>query len=354
MARGFHRLTIAAREEETADGVALRFAVPDELRETFAFEPGQYLTLRATVAGGEVRRSYSICTAPHDEGIGVGIKRVPDGVFSNHALSLRAGDTLDVMAPQGRFCLGEAAGDDVLLVAAGSGITPCLSIARTVLERSDGRVTLLYGNRSGASILFRGALDDLKDRFPERLRLFHYLSRERQDVDWLSRRLDGEAVRQLAERGLLDVAAHDVAFVCGPEGMIESVEAALGDLGMDAARIRTERFTAAGTPARAAPVRVNADDAPATIDIVLDGAHRAVPMDPAAETVLAAAQRAGLDVPWSCAGGMCCTCRCKVTAGEATMDVNYSLQDWEVEAGFVLACQARPKGARLTVDFDAT
>ena len=350
----FHELTIASVEPETDDGVALRFAVPEGLRETFDFEPGQYLTLRATIDGMEVRRSYSICTAPHDAEIGVGIKRVEGGAFSTFALTLQRGDTLDVMAPQGRFCLNEAAGENVLLVASGSGITPCLSIARTVLERSDGRVTLLYGNRSTGTIMFRRAIDDLKDRHPTRLRLFHYLSRERQDVAMLSRRLDGDALRDLAARGPLDVSAHDVAFVCGPGGMIDAVEDALVELGMDKGQIRTERFTTGAQPVASRPVLERIDDAKAHVDIVLDGSHRRVPMDPAQETVLAAAQRIGLDVPWSCAGGMCCTCRCKVTEGEAVMDVNYSLQDWEVEAGFVLACQARPVGETLAVDFDAT
>ena len=351
----FHDLTIAWVEPETDDGIAIRFAVPDALGQTFRFEPGQYLTLRATIDGEDVRRSYSICTAPHDDEIGVGIKRVDGGRFSTFAFGLRAGDTLSVMAPQGRFCLNGATGENVLLAASGSGITPCLSIARSVLERSDGRVTLLYGNRATGTIMFRRAIDDLKDRHPERLRVFHYLSRERQDVALLTRRLDGEALRELAGHGMLDVAAHDVAFVCGPGAMIDDVEATLGDLGMTSDAIRTERFTTGGQPQTARPVlEVTPGDAKATVDIVLDGSHRSVPMDPAQETVLAAAQRAGLDVPWSCAGGMCCTCRCKVTDGAATMDVNYSLQEWEVEAGFVLACQARPVGETLAVDFDAS
>ena len=354
--RGFHELTIAAVEPETADGVAVRFQVPDALREAFAFEPGQYLTLRTVRDGAELRRSYSICTAPHDDTVGVGIKRVPGGAFSTLAQSWKRGDRVQAMAPQGRFCLNGAPGENVLLVASGSGITPCLSIARAVLERSPGRVTLLYGNRETGSIMFRAALDALKDRFPDRLRTFHYLSRERQDVAFLSRRLDGQAVLDLAQRGQLHVGAHDVAFVCGPGGMIDSVEHALAELGMAMDSIRTERFTAAGQPVPAPPPAMpgGSDAAAATVEIVLDGASRTVPMDPSAETVLSAAQREGLDVPWSCAGGMCCTCRCKVTDGTATMDVNYSLQDWEIEAGFVLACQARPTGRRLAVDFDAT
>lgn len=352
MARGFHELTVSRVRPQTADGVAVAFDVPDELVETFRFRPGQYLTLRAEIEGEDVRRSYSICAADNAGHLEVGIKRVEGGAFSSFAQSLTPGDTIEVMPPQGRFTAAVGGRHDYLLVAAGSGITPCLSIASSVLAgEPDSTVTLVYGNRSAATVMFREEVDGLKDRYPARFRLFHVTSREAQDVAFLNGRVDGERIRALAERGLIDPVAFDAAYLCGPEAMIESVTTTLRELGMAEDAVRFELFTTAG--AKPPPVRREAVADGATIGIVIDGSRKSVAID-GSQTVLAAGQAAGLDLPFSCAGGMCCTCRCRVTQGEAAMDVNYSLEDWEVEAGFTLACQARPKGETLVVDFDAT
>ena len=350
-ARGFHRLIVSRIRPQTTDGVAVAFDVPDDLADTFRFRPGQYLTLRATIDGQDVRRSYSICSADDAGHLEVGIKRVEGGAFSSFAQNLRPGDTVEVMPPQGRFTVAIGGRHDYLLVAAGSGITPCLSIASSVLAgEPESTVTLVYGNRSAASVMFREEVDALKDRHTRRFRLFHVTSREAQDVAFLNGRIDGERIRALARRGLIEPAAFDAAYLCGPEAMIEDVSAALREFGMEEGAVRFELFTTAGS--KPPPVRTAAVAEGATIDIVIDGSRRSVAID-GSQTVLAAAQAAGLDLPFSCAGGMCCTCRCRVVQGEAAMDVNYSLQDWEVEAGFTLACQARPKTDRLVVDFDA-
>ena len=351
MVRGFHELTVSRVRPQTADGVAVAFDVPDDLTETFRFRPGQYVTLRAEIDGEDVRRSYSICAADHAGHLEVGIKRVEGGAFSSFAQALKPGDRVEVMPPQGRFTAAIGGRHDYLLVAAGSGITPCLSIASSVLHgEPDSTVTLVYGNRSAATVMFREEVDGLKDRYPARFRLFHVTSREQQDVGFLNGRVDGERIRALAERGLIDPQAFDAAYLCGPEAMIEEVAAALRELGMAEDAVRFELFTTAG--AKPPPVRREAVAEGATIGIVIDGSRKSVAID-GTQTVLSAAQSAGLDLPFSCAGGMCCTCRCLVTEGEAAMDVNYSLEDWEVEAGFTLACQARPKTETLVVDFDA-
>lgn len=356
----FHPLAVAAVRPETDDAVALRFAVPEALRAAYAFIPGQYLTLRATIDGEDVRRSYSICSplgALEDgRGLEVGVKRIEGGAFSSHAMTLRPGDEVDVMTPQGRFLAPVGGAHDYLLIAAGSGVTPMVSIARSVLEgEPESRVTLLYANRTTESVMFRAAFDDLKDRFLTRFRLTHVMDEEAQEWELFNGRLDGEKLETMTVRGLIDPAAADAVYVCGPQPMIEAASAALRALGVAEDRIRHELFTPAGGPPAASARRTPPNGrGGATVEVTLDGARRTFPMDPAAETVLAAAARAGLELPYSCAGGMCCTCRCRIVEGEAAMDVNYSLEPWEIEAGFTLACQTRPAGERLVLDFDAS
>ncbi|MFO7854319.1 MAG: 1,2-phenylacetyl-CoA epoxidase subunit PaaE [Paracoccaceae bacterium] len=356
MAPRFHSLEIGAVTRETPDAVSLAFKVPPELAPDFAFRPGQYLTLRAEIDGEDLRRSYSICAAP-GEALRVGVKRIDGGRFSGFATALKPGDRLEVMPPEGRFGVAPGGRHDYLLVGAGSGITPLLSIARAVLaEEPESRVTLLYGNRDSGSIMFLEELEDLKDRHLDRFRLVHLLSRESQDVELLHGRLDAERLRTLARTGLIRPAEADGIFLCGPGDMTDAAAEALQALGAPAGRIHFERFT----PAADAPPPKPASDAArqaaeegATVSTILDGARRSFPLRGEGETVLEAAHKAGLELPYSCAGGMCCTCRCRVVEGEAEMAVNYSLEPWEVEAGFILACQARPRTRELTLDFDA-
>ena len=347
----FHPLTVSDVRPEGEGAVCVSFAVPDALHERFRHRPGQYLTLRRRVDGREVRRSYSIACAP-GQGLSIGVRRVPGGAFSDWAQSLRPGVTVEAMPPEGRFVSG--AEDDVLLIAAGSGVTPMVAIAAEALERG-ARVTLLYGNRALSSIMFKDALEAMKDRHLGRFRLIHVLSREAGDVALLNGRVDGAKVAELVARGVIDPRGADAVFLCGPGGMIDEVSEALRGLGVPEGRIRIERFGDAGAPAPAARSR-EAEAAAATgvrVEVVLDGARRAFTLGEGDGSVIDAAERAGLDLPWSCRGGMCCTCRCRVEEGAAEMAVNWSLEPWEVEAGFTLACQARPTSERLVLDFDA-
>ena len=347
----FHPLRIAGISRETDDCVSLAFIVPDPLRPLFAFKPGQYLTLRATLDGHETRRCYSICSIPGDPDLRVAVKHVDGGIFSGHVnTALQAGDVIDVLPPDGRF-IAEAAGGTSLGIAAGSGITPILSLLRSTLEtRDDTRFVLLYGSRGTASIIFRTRLEDLKDRYLGRLSVFHVLSREQQDVPILSGRLDRTRITALLRAA---VAPADIrqAFLCGPGDLVDTAAASLAALGVPAQRVLSERFTPSSPPRPRPPVP---DAAPvfATATIIHDGKTNLVPLAEN-EPILDAAIRAGLDLPWSCRGGMCSTCRARLTTGRAAMAVNFSLEPWETDAGFILTCQASATTAHVTVDYDA-
>ncbi|SFK50600.1 2Fe-2S iron-sulfur cluster-binding protein [Falsiroseomonas stagni] len=352
----FHPLRVVDVSRETNDAVAITLQPPPQA--DFRFTPGQYLTFRRVVDGVEQRRSYSICSGLDDGTLRVGIKRVAGGVFSGWAVDhLRPGEVLEAMAPEGRFGLmpdAAAAPRTVLGIAGGSGITPILSIAASLLAREPrARFVLLYGNRDAAGIMFRESLERLKDRYLSRLVITHVLSREKHELSALHGRLDAARITALLP-GLVRVGAIDAAFLCGPEGMAEGARLALEGLGLDPARIQEERFApAAGSPPRALPVAAAEAPPAAVATITVDGVTRDVPMA-SGESVLEAGLRAGLDLPWSCRGGMCCTCRAKVTEGAVAMATNYSLQPWETEAGFVLTCQSRPTGATVAVDYDAS
>ncbi len=349
----FHRLAIADLRRETPDCLSIAFAVPAESRAAFRFKPGQYLTLRAMADGTEIRRCYSICSGLDDGELRVAVKRVPGGVFSALADRLRIGDTIDVMPPAGRFTtpLRATAARNYVAIAAGSGITPVLSLIKSVLAREPkSRFFLLYGNRTSRDIIFAEALAGLKDRHLDRLSVTHVLSREAQDIPALAGRLDPDHIRRLLP-ALVPVAAIDRAFLCGPEAMMDAAMATLAAMGLPPDRILREYFLA-GEGGHAAPP-VEAVPSPATIAaIVLDGRRHEVPV-PENTSIIDAAIAAGLDLPYSCRGGMCCTCRARLVDGKAEMAVNYSLQQWEIDAGFILTCQARPLTARLTLDYDA-
>lgn len=353
MSPRFHPLRLAAIEPDTADARVLRFEIPEALREAYRFRPGQYLTLEAEIDGERVRRSYSICSTPTDPLLSVAVKRIAGGVFSAFVHErLQPNDTLSVMTPDGRFVLPPAEGPRLVAAfVAGSGITPVLSILRTLLaEEKDSRFVLFYGNRTTDGIMFRGVLEDLKDRHLARLSVFHVLSREQQDVPILNGRLDAEKLRVLL-RAMLPAGAIDQALVCGPQPMIEGLPTVLAEAGVPPARIHVERFTpAAGgrpravvVPARAAPESV--------ATVISEGVRTEIPIA-AGETIIDAALRAGRSLPWSCKGGMCCTCRAKLLEGRVEMLANYSLEPWETAAGYVLTCQSRPLTPHVVVDYD--
>jgi ring-1,2-phenylacetyl-CoA epoxidase subunit PaaE len=350
--RGFTPLTVKATRLETADGLVVAFDMSPNL----AFKPGQYLTLRAEINGAAEQRCYSICSAPDDPVVEVAIKRVPGGRFSEWAHeNLKPGATLDVMAPEGRFgCSpGSAPARRYLAIAAGSGITPVISLARTLLAAEpSSSFTLVYGNRDMASIMFREVLDDLKDRYMARFSAIHILSRELQDVALFNGHIDGPRLKALSAAGLIAPADTDLVFVCGPTAMMDSAETALAALGAVPERIQTERFLP--TPGAAIRKPDTADTPPegARVTAIYDGVARTFQMAPGESSAILAAERAGIDLPSSCRGGMCCTCRARVVEGEAEMAVNYSLEDWELEAGFILTCQSWPTTPTLTLDFD--
>ncbi len=341
----FHRLAVNDLRRETADAVSLTFAIPQQLADDYHFAPGQYLTLRTMLDGEEVRRSYSICSGPDDGELRIAVKKVDGGAFSNWAADeLKPGDQLDVMTPTGRFGIAAAPGDARTHVgfAAGSGITPILSIVKGVLAREpNSRFFLFYGNRSTEGMLFREALEELKDRFIDRLSVFHVISGEEQDIPILHGRLDGDKVRVLL-RSLVPADSVDHVFICGPIGMSEEIEATCRDIGIAADRIHVERFVSefGGKPRPKAVVPPTAPPK-AFAALIIDGKRREVPVADG-EAILDAALRAGVDLPFACKGGMCSTCRAKLVEGHAEMELNYSLEPWELEAGFVLTCQAKP------------
>jgi ring-1,2-phenylacetyl-CoA epoxidase subunit PaaE len=351
----FHRLAVNDLRRETADAVSMTFAIPSELAGDYSFLPGQYLTLRTTMDGEEVRRSYSICSGPDDGELRIAVKKVDGGAFSSWAADeLKHGDELEVMTPTGRFGVTHAPDQARLYVgfAAGSGITPILSIIKGVLAREPkSRFFLFYGNRTAEGMLFLEELEELKDRFLERLSLFHVISGEEQDIPILHGRLDGDKVRVLL-RSLVPASHVDHVFICGPMGMSEDIEATCRAIGIADEKIHVERFVSefGGKPR---PKAVVAPGTPpkAVASLIIDGKRREVPVAEG-EAILDAALRAGMDLPFACKGGMCSTCRAKLVEGEAQMEVNYSLEPWELKAGFILTCQARPCSEKVVVDYD--
>ena len=353
----FYPLTVASVKHETRDAIAVTFDVPPAMRAAFQYRQGQHLTLRATIDGEDVRRSYSICAAVQDDRLRVAIKRVQGGLFSTWANEcIRPGVQVDVMPPEGRFNLPLEPDSrrHYLAFAAGSGITPILSIVKTTLiAEPHSRFTVLYGNRASSSVIFRDELAELKDQYLERLNLVYVMSREQQDIDLFNGRITQDKCRQLFKHWLR-VEDVDYAFICGPEDMMHGVSAALQEAGMPKERIRIELFAAGAAQEPRKPRRQAADEAQhlTEVTVIMDGNHASFTMDRDKESILDAGLRAGLDMRYSCKGGVCSTCRCKVREGQVDMDVNYALEDYEVARGFVLSCQSFPVTDKVVVDFD--
>jgi ring-1,2-phenylacetyl-CoA epoxidase subunit PaaE len=352
MSLHFHPLEVKELRPDTDEATIVCFDVPDDLRELFRFTQGQYLTLRAHVGGEDLRRSYSICAGVDDAELRVGIRKV--GAFSQWVNEhLRAGDRVDVIPPQGRFFvpIDPAAQRHYLGIAGGSGITPILSIMKTVLAREPrSTFTLIYGNRTQRSTMFKEELEDLKNKYLTRLALHHVFSREVTDSPLASGRLTREKIGDFLS-ALIDPKSVDHAFVCGPYGVNDEAEAALLAAGIAPERIHIERF---GVPGEAAaPHRVEEGDADAAkIAIVQDGLTREFTFRKGEPSILDAAGAAGLDVPYSCKSGVCATCRAKLLEGEVRMDRNFALDPADLKAGFVLTCQSHPLTPRVVLSFD--
>ncbi|HYF32275.1 MAG TPA: 1,2-phenylacetyl-CoA epoxidase subunit PaaE [Chitinophagaceae bacterium] len=354
----FHPLTIKEVRQETDDCVSLAFDVPDELKNTFSFQQGQSLTMRTNLNGEEVRRTYSLCSSPLDHEWRVAIKEVNGGLFSTYAnKKLRKGDVLEVMPPVGKFNtpLNPQQQKHYVAIAAGSGITPILSIINTTL-RTEPRssFTLFYGNRTRSSIIFKEELEALKNKFMNRFTLHHILSREQPDAPIYYGRIDEKKCDVLFTR-LIDIRKADEFFLCGPEQMIFCVKDFLEKQGIDKSRIHFELFTIPGEKSSvAAPTRVaKKDEGPkSSISVKLDGVLFDFELGNQGLSILDAALAQGADLPYACKGGVCCTCRAKLIEGQVEMEVNYGLEEDEIEQGFILTCQSHPKTPKVVVDFD--
>lgn len=358
MSTGFHALEITEVRREIADAVSLRFAVPESLADTFRFTPGQHLTLRADINGEDVRRNYSICAAPHEGELRVAIKQVAGGVFSGWAnTALRAGETIEVMAPHGSFTwvFDPAQARTYAGFAGGSGITPILSLLKTALTTEpSSRFILLYGNRATNSVMFLEEIAALKDRFMGRLQVCHFLEDEEGDFDILNGRLDSAKIADVLGT-LVDPADIDGAFICGPGPMMEAVEAGLKGAGVPGERILIERFTVgAMSEAQLAAAReLEQKAAGKPVKITINGRKRTLAFDAEKGSILENARAAGLPAPFACKAGVCATCRARVISGEVTMKQNYGLSATEVAQGYVLTCQAVPISDDVELDFDA-
>lgn len=352
----FHELRVSEVRPETRDAMLVNFEVPPDVAEAFRYEAGQHLTLKVVIDGQEVRRSYSICSSAQDQKLRVAIKRIDDGLFSNWASeNLKPGKAIDVMEPQGHFNvpLEPDQARHHVAFASGSGITPVLSLIKTTLRAEpNSRFTLVYGNRASSSVMFKDELEDLKDRHLTRLSLVFILSREQQDVDLFNGRIDGTKCEQLLKQWV-DPEGIDVAYICGPQTMMEQVKAQLESAGVEKSRIKLELFASAmhkgPRPERKSAVK-GTDGCKVTV--VHHGLTRDFAMSKNKESVLDAALENGIELPYACKGGVCGTCRCKLLKGEVDMDANYSLEDYEVARGFVLACQSFPITDSILIDLD--
>ncbi len=355
--RQFHSLVIAAKEQETRDSVRIALAVPPELRDEYDFLPGQHLPIQIERDGKKLRRTYSICSGKGQWPLEIGVRIQPGGRFSEFvANELAAGDQLDVMSPNGQFHASLDASNEksYLAIAAGSGITPILSIIASILAgESKSHVTLFYGNRMHGSTMFIEDLYALKNRFPERLQLHFLFSQEEQEFAVASGRLDDAKVRDLFAC-FYKHSRPDEAFVCGPDTMISVVSDALVDLGMHSESVHVERFGAPRRGGKAATVSTTADTDISSVTVIMDGHKKSFDMPRAGTNIVDAAAEYGVELPHSCKGGVCATCRTHVAEGEVDMASNYGLEPWEVEKGFVLACQSTPLSAKVLLDYDKT
>lgn len=349
----FIPLKVKTITPQTDQAICIAFDLMPEQQQQFQFQPGQHLTIRHLTEAGEIRRCYSICSYAPKEDISIAIKKIEQGQFSNWANEhLKVGDVLEVMPPQGVFFQKAArtGGQAYLGIAAGSGITPILSIIKQVLfEQDSANFTLLYGNRSWKQTMFAEQIMDLKDQFKDRFQLINIFSREFNDSELLNGRIDEHKLNQLFQHDVLG-PDFDHVFACGPDEMMDTVERLLPDYGVAKERIHTERFNTGHIRKR--PAEADASRKEEKVNIVLDGRELIVAVGQEDESILDAALRAGADLPYACKGGVCATCRCKVLSGEVDMFLNYSLEQDEVEKGYVLSCQTLPKGANVRLSFD--
>lgn len=351
--RHFHALKVARLAPETSDSMRIALEVPAGLEHEFHFLPGQHLPIQVTIDGRKLRRTYSICSAPGQLPLEIGVRLQPGGRFAEFvANELQAGDRIDVMPPSGQFVArpDPARRRTTLVFAAGSGITPVLSIVRSILESEPGsRVLMFYGNRKRATTMFVEDLFALKNRFRDRLQLVFVFSQEQQEFPIMAGRLDAAKVRELYA-AFCERLDPDEAFICGPGAMLDTVRDALADLGMDPASLHVERYGAPRQPAAAQPAPAQA--AGSRVTLIMDGHRQSFVMPAGSHNIVDAAAHHGIDLPYSCKGGVCATCRTYLREGRVRMHANYALEPWEVDKGFVLACQSEPLSDAIVIDYD--
>jgi len=352
----FYPLSVSKVQQETRDCIAVTFAVPAELQASFKYQQGQHLRLRTHIDNEDVRRSYSICSAVQDGSLRVAIKRTPGGQFSCWANdALKPGATIEVMPPMGHFNvpLDAQSHRHYMAFAAGSGITPILSIIKTTLmAEPHSQFTLFYGNRASSTVIFKNELMELKDTYLERLNIVYVMSREQQDIELFNGRITKEKTQQFLQHWV-DIKDYDMAFICGPEDMMHGVSAALQEAGMPKQNIKIELFAASIPKHQHKPrAQTSAEPHLTEVTVIMDGSAATFTMEKDKESILDAGLRAGLDMRYSCKGGVCSTCRCKVLDGKVDMDVNYALEDYEIARGFVLSCQSFPTTDKVVIDYD--
>lgn len=354
----FYTLPIKEVRRETADSVSIAFDIPQDLASEFSFTPGQYIVVKTTINGEEVRRSYSICSSPYENDFRIGIKQIPDGLFSTHANQvLKAGDVLDIMPPAGTFVMDDAtmkSADHLVGIAAGSGVTPILSIIKAALTQNDStNFTLLYGNKKTDSIMFLEELEGLKNTYMDRLSIYHFLTEEHPGAELFYGRFDEQKCRSFFTQ-ILPAADVDDFYLCGPIGMVKAAESELMNMKVAGSDIHKELFTTE-TDENASEKVAQAKKASQKFDVELqvrlDNREHFINAS-SKEFLLDEASKAGLDVPFACKGGVCCTCKAKVVEGEVDMILNYALEKDEVENGYILTCQSLPKTKKVVIDFD--
>jgi len=357
----FYPLSIKSVHPETDTAVCVTFDVPDEYKDKFKFIQGQFLTLKADIEGQEVRRSYSICSGINDGHMRVGIKRVKHGLFSNYANdSFKAGDTVEVMPPQGNFYSqlnGKA--KNYMCIAVGSGITPMISIIKTVLqEEPESRVTLIYGNRRSTSVMFKDELGFIKNRYLNRFQWINIMDEEDQGADLLNGRIDNQKGAALHASKLIDILRTDEAFICGPEAMMSEVSRGFRASGLSDDQIHYELFANSSEDSekiiQKAQQRIETygEEKTSKVTVIADGRSIAFELATVGENILDAGMHNGIELPYSCKAGVCSTCKCKLVKGKVDMDISHGLEDHEIESGYILSCQAHPISDEVVVDFD--
>ncbi len=358
MASHFHPIKIKSTRQETADCISIVFDIPENLKENFSYKQGQHLTLRTYINGEELRRNYSLCGSPLQDEWRIAIKKMEGGLFSIYANEkLKAGDTIDVLPPMGNFftSVDPMHAQQYVAIAAGSGITPILSIIKTTLLIEPGsKFTLVYGNRDRSSIIFREDIEALKNKSIDRFCVYYIFSREKAEIPINQGRIDQEKCGIIFDR-LINPHTIDEFFICGPAGMIQTVREYLDGKGIDKTKIHFELFTSSTQKLQGpSPVILNAneDEKKSTITIKLDGTESSFELAHGGESILNAALRRGADLPYACKSGVCCTCKAKLEEGQVDMDINYGLEAEEIAAGYILTCQSHPVSERVVVDFD--